>query len=160
MEVSGGGQEAARRAHEVVDGLQQPVRARGLVRAAEQWADAGCTGGVGGWSCPWEWGCPELVLRAACHGSCQAIVVGAVVGCWSSWVGVWPVFAARQAHSPFGVLARGCVLIMRVLMRVPIHVQVEQLREIHRQAVDEELNARKVRGLRLGSGVWCLEFSV
>ena len=93
----------------MVDGLQQPVRARGLVRAAEQWADAGCTGGVGGWSCPWEWGCPELVLRAACHGSCQAIVVGAVVGCWSSWVGVWPVFAARQAHSPFGVLARRCV---------------------------------------------------
>ena len=93
----------------MVDGLQQPVRARGLVRAAEQWADAGCTGGVGGWSCPWEWGCPELVLRAACHGSCQAIVVGAVVGCWSSWVGVWPVFAARQAHSPFGVLARACV---------------------------------------------------
>ena len=97
----------------MVDGLQQPVRARGLVRAAEQWADAGCTGGVGGWSCPWEWGCPELVLRAACHGSCQAIVVGAVVGCWSSWVGVWPVFAARQAHSPFGVLARACVRCRR-----------------------------------------------
>ena len=62
-------------------------------------------------------GCRRVVLPlgmgvprvGAARSSCQAIVVGAVVGCWSSWVGVWPVFAARQAHSPFGVLARGCV---------------------------------------------------
>jgi hypothetical protein len=51
---------------DVVDGLQ-PVIARGLVRAAEQWADAGCCRGVGGWLCPSKGRCSraaEWVPRA------------------------------------------------------------------------------------------------
>ena len=99
---------------DVVDG-RQPVSARGLVRAAEQnqCADAGCGRGR-------RW--VAVPLDGRCRGGgvgavrifYQAVVVGGGVCCWRLRVCVWLVFAARQAHSPFGVLARACVRCRRL----------------------------------------------
>jgi hypothetical protein len=99
---------------EVVDG-RQPVSARGLVRAAEQnqCADAGCGRGRRWVAVPLDGRCRRGGGVGAVRSFYQAVVVGGGVCCWRLRVGVWLVFAARQAHSPVGVLARACVRCRR-----------------------------------------------
>ena len=115
----GGGQgseEAARWAHGV-EGMRwtaagQTARGGLFVRWSKERTRV-CCRGVGEWSCPSKGRCRPRGGVGAARSFCQAVVVGGVC-CWRPRVGFsWLAFAARQARSPFGVLARACVRCRR-----------------------------------------------